>query len=81
MVVSRFEHRLRKLDDRMTELHRLDSAIKLGRLQGELFKMQQRNAFFDQSQPKPKYERTPESRLEKHYAREYERLLRGVIQP
>ena len=58
------------LDNRTMELSRFDQAVRLGRIEGETKGMLRMMG-------KPmKYERTPESRLQKHYEREYNRKVK-----
>ena len=75
MHLSKREKAMRRLDDRISELHRIDSAIKLGRLQGELMQMQKDFPSCEKPQP---YERTPEYRLQMHLEREYRRLAKAI---
>lgn len=69
------ERRLRWLDDRTMQLYRLDNAIKTGRIEGELRQMKLQNG------ERATYERTPEHRLQRHYEREYNRLVRKGATP
>lgn len=72
---SSFRRSLTKLDERMMVLSQIDSGIRIGRLQGELHQMQL-HAHYRDGCPLPKYERTPEYRLMKHYEREYHRRVK-----
>lgn len=66
------DRRLRWLDDRAVQLMHLDSAIRLGRIEGESAVMARRSG-------EPfKYERTNEYRLMRHYEREYNRIMKGA---
>jgi hypothetical protein len=63
-------HNINWLDDKIMELHRLDEAIKLGRLQGEVHMLATRNG------ETHRYERTTEYRLQKHYEKKFARLIK-----
>lgn len=74
----RTDRTLAKMDDRMMELSRLDSAIKFGRLQAELRESQLRNFYMGIGPDPGKYERTPEYRLMRHLEREFVRIQKAA---
>lgn len=68
--MSRYQRELDRLDEAAWLQHRLDAAIRLGRIEGELAGMRKMMG------NEHKYDRTPESRLEKHLLRQWDRLKR-----
>jgi hypothetical protein len=66
-----------KLDDRMMVLYQMNSAIELGRMQGQLHESQMQRYYRGEG-PKPKYDVTPEHKLQRHLEREWKREKRNA---
>lgn len=73
--MSRWDSLFDRLDDRMMVLYQIDEAVKRGRFQGETVGM-----LVMAVGERKKYERTAESRLLKHYERQWKRLRRAQYQ-
>lgn len=71
------DRKLSALDDRIMELHRIDQAIRLGRLQGELMERERELNSRGLGPAPGDYPRTPEFRLQRHLEREHNRLRRA----
>lgn len=71
------QRQLDRLDDRMSELSRIDSYQRIGRSEGEAYQMQLRS-FYEGHGPKPDpMGRTPAYRLLRHLEREWNRTNRS----
>lgn len=67
-----------RMDNRMLELYKIDAAIKLGRMEGELMEMRKRMYYEGHLKEMPaKYERTPEFRLMRWYGKQFKKLYYG----
>jgi len=67
-----------KLDDRIMVLYRMDSAIKLGRMQGELYASQMQNYYLGIGDKPEPLGVTPEHKLQRHLEREFKREKKKV---